>query len=161
MEIYANTLTETAIRREFAYIFSEQNYPGLPKVNMNSISTAPFMVGDIPIIPIMVYHLKMPVLGFRFGSFTYITDANEVTVEEKEKIAGSKVLVVNALRNQKHVSHFTLDEARSLVDELEIPTGYFTHMSHQLGKHADINQALPSNRQLAWDGLELHVSDTL
>jgi phosphoribosyl 1,2-cyclic phosphate phosphodiesterase len=158
MDIYANTMTEAAIRREFAYIFSEQKYPGLPRVNMNTISTEPFMVGDIPIIPIVVYHLKMPVLGFRFGSFTYITDANEVTSGEKEKIAGSKVLVVNALRNQKHVSHFTLDEARSLIDELEIPTGYFTHMSHQLGKHAVINKSLPSNRQLAWDGLELLIS---
>ena len=155
MEIYANELTERALRREFNYAFAENKYPGLPKLNINTITTEPFTVGDIPIIPIVVYHLNMPVLGFRFGKFTYITDANRIDENEREKIKGSEVIVLNALRNEKHISHFSLNEAAALVKELDIPTAYFTHMSHQIGKHADVNKSLPQNMQLAWDGLEL------
>jgi phosphoribosyl 1,2-cyclic phosphate phosphodiesterase len=157
MEIFANALTEEALRREFVYVFAENKYPGIPKLNMNTIATEPFMVGDIPIIPIVVYHLKMPVLGFRFGKFTYITDANRIDENEKQKIKGSEVIVLNVLRKEKHISHFTLDEAVTLVNELKIPKAYFTHISHQLGKHEDINNELPLNMQLAWDGLVLHL----
>ncbi len=157
MEIFANALTEEALRREFVYVFSEIKYHGLPKINMNTITTEPFIVGDIPVIPIVVYHLKMPVLGFRFGKFTYITDANKIEETEKQKITGSEILVLNALRKEKHVSHFTLDEAISLSEELKIPTVYFTHMSHQIGKHSDVNKLLSNKRQLAWDGLELYL----
>jgi len=138
-------------------VFAENKYPGIPKLNMNTIATEPFMVGDIPIIPIVVYHLKMPVLGFRFGKFTYITDANRIDENEKQKIKGSEVIVLNVLRKEKHISHFTLDEAVTLVNELKIPKAYFTHISHQLGKHEDINNELPLNMQLAWDGLVLHL----
>ena len=157
MEIFANALTEEALRREFVYVFAENKYPGIPELNMNTIATEPFMVGDIPIIPIVVYHLKMPVLGFRFGKFTYITDANRIDENEKQKIKGSEVIVLNVLRKEKHISHFTLDEAVTLVNELKIPKAYFTHISHQLGKHEDINNELPLNMQLAWDGLVLHL----
>ena len=157
MEIFANALTEEALRREFVYVFAENKYPGIPELNMNTIATEPFMVGDIPIIPIVVYHLKMPVLGFRFGKFTYITDANRIDENEKQKIKGSEVIVLNVLRKEKHISHFTLDEAVTLVKELKIPKAYFTHISHQLGKHEDINNELPLNMQLAWDGLVLHL----
>lgn len=157
VEVFANALTEEALRREFIYVFSEHKYPGLPRVNINTIATEPFVVGDIPIIPIGVYHLNMPVLGFRFGNFTYITDANRIDENEREKIKGSEILVVNALRKEKHVSHFTLDEAISLANELNIPTAYFTHMSHQIGKHADVNKTLRGNTQLAWDGMVLHL----
>ena len=157
MEIFANALTEEALRREFVYVFAENKYPGIPKLKMNTIATEPFMVGDIPIIPIVVYHLKMPVLGFRFGKFTYITDANRIDENEKQKIKGSEVIVLNVLRKEKHISHFTLDEAVTLVNELKIPKAYFTHISHQLGKHEDINNELPLNMQLAWDGLVLHL----
>jgi phosphoribosyl 1,2-cyclic phosphate phosphodiesterase len=157
MEIFANALTEEALRREFVYVFAENKYPGIPELNMNTIAAEPFMVGDIPIIPIVVYHLKMPVLGFRFGKFTYITDANRIDENEKQKIKGSEVIVLNVLRKEKHISHFTLDEAVTLVNELKIPKAYFTHISHQLGKHEDINNELPLNMQLAWDGLVLHL----
>jgi phosphoribosyl 1,2-cyclic phosphate phosphodiesterase len=105
----------------------------------------------------VVYHLNMPVLGFRFGKFTYITDANRIDKNEKQKIIGSEVIVLNALRKEKHISHFSLDEAAALVNELNIPDVYFTHMSHQIGKHEDVNSMLPPNMQLAWDGLELFV----
>lgn len=157
MEIYANTLTEEAIRREFIYAFVENKYPGIPKLNINTITTEPFVVGDIPIIPIVVYHLNMPVLGFRFGKFTYITDANQIDENERQKIKGSDVIVLNALREEKHISHFALNEAVTVADDLDIPTAYFTHMSHQMGRHEDVNKRLPANRQLSWDGLVLHL----
>ena len=157
MEIYANKLTEESLRREFMYAFIDNKYPGLPKLNINTITTEPFTVGDIPITPIVVYHLNMPVLGFRFGKLTYITDANQIDESEKQKIIGSEVIVLNALRKEKHISHFSLNESAALADELNIPTAYFTHMSHQIGKHGDVNKTLPQNMQLAWDGLELSL----
>ncbi|MEO8821418.1 MAG: MBL fold metallo-hydrolase [Ginsengibacter sp.] len=157
VEVYANKLTEEALRREFYYIFADKKYPGVPDINLHTITDKPFIVGDIPVIPILVYHLKMPVLAFRFGSFTYITDANRIDEEEKEKIKGSEIIVVNALRNKEHISHFTLNEAVSLVKELKIPKAYFTHISHQLGLNDEINNELPANIRLAFDGLTLNI----
>ena len=156
MELYADSMTEEAIRREFYYAFSSTKYPGLPELNFHNITLDPFIVGDIEVTPIQVWHLKMPVLGFRFGKFTYITDANRIEENEKEKIKGSEVLVLNALRKQKHISHFSLEEAVDLAQELKIPTSYFTHISHQLGRHADIENELPDGIHLAYDGLELN-----
>lgn len=155
MDVYANQLTQTALKREFPYIFTDDKYPGIPSVHLHTIELEPFIIGDIPIIPILVYHLKMPVLGFRFGKFTYITDANRIEQKEKNKIAGSDTLVINALRKNSHISHFTLQEAIELVQELKIPNAYFTHISHQLGKHEEITVELPSNIHLAYDGLKL------
>ncbi|HEV7781315.1 MAG TPA: MBL fold metallo-hydrolase [Chitinophagaceae bacterium] len=155
MDIYADSLTEEALRRDFYYAFADTKYPGIPELVLNTIMLEPFMAGDIPVIPVLVWHLKMPVLGFRFGKFTYITDANRIDDAEKDKIRGSEVLVLNALRKHKHISHFTLDEAIGLVEELKIPTGYFTHISHQLGQHAAIEAELPDGVHLAYDGLEL------
>ena len=157
MDIYANSLTEEALKREFSYAFSDKKYPGIPEINLNTITLEPFMIGDIPIIPIQVWHLKMPVLGFRFGKFTYITDANKIEEQEKDKIRGSEVMVLNALRKQTHISHYTLAEAIELVQELKIPTAYFTHISHQLGRHAEIENELPENIHLAYDKLELNM----
>lgn len=155
MSIYADSLTEEALRRDFYYAFTDTKYPGIPELNLNTITLDPFVVGDIPVTPIQVWHLKMPVLGFRFGKFTYITDANRIDEPEKEKIRGSEVLVLNALRKQKHISHFTLDEAIRLVEELKVPTAYFTHISHQLGCHKKVEAELPEGINLAFDGLEL------
>ena len=157
MDVYANALTQNALHREFPYIFSDDKYPGIPSVNLHTISDKTFLVGNIPVTPILVYHLKMPVLGFRFGNFTYITDANRIGDDEKEKIKGSSVLVLNALRKKEHISHFSLQEAVDLVEELKIPKAYFTHISHQLGLHEEINRELPFNIQLAWDGFKLTV----
>lgn len=156
--VYANKITEEALRREFYYIFAEKKYPGIPHINLHTITAKPFMVGDIPVLPILVYHLNMPVLAFRFGYFTYITDANRIETEEKEKIKGTEVLVVNALRKTEHISHFNLDEAIGLANELEIPTAYFTHISHQLGLHSDIEAELPPNMHLAYDGLQIAIA---
>ncbi len=157
MEVYANSLTEEALKREFSYAFADKKYPGIPELNLNTITLDPFTVGDILVTPVQVWHLKMPVLGFRFGKFTYITDANRIDNDEKEKIRGSAVLVINALRKQAHVSHFSLGEAIELVQELRIPTVYFTHISHQLGLHSVVEAELPENIHLAYDGLVLNI----
>lgn len=157
IDIYADSLTEEAVRRDFYYAFTDTKYPGIPELNLNTISMDPFVVGDIPVIPILVWHLKMPVLGFRFGKFTYITDANKIDESEREKIRGSEILVLNALRRQKHISHFTLEEAIEVVEELHIPVAYFTHLSHQMGKHADVEAELPDSMHLAYDGLKLFI----
>jgi len=157
MELYANQLTEQAIRLDFHYAFSENKYPGIPQININTIDENAFTIGDINIQPILVWHLKMPVYGYRMGNFTYITDANRIDETEKEKIKGSKTLVLNALRNEKHISHFTLDEAIELALELEAEQVFFTHISHQLGKHEEINKKLPQHIRLAFDGLQINV----
>ena len=157
MQLYANQMTIDALMREFAYAFADKKYPGVPNLELNSINLESFSIGDIPIIPVEVWHLKMPVYGFRFGDFTYITDANRIENAEKEKIKGSKVLVLNALRKEKHISHYTLDEAIALVKELQVPTAYFTHISHQLGKHAEIESRLPEGIHLSYDGLKISM----
>ncbi len=157
MEIYANSLTEEALRRDFYYAFAEKRYPGVPEINLNLITNEPFMVGDISVLPIEVWHMKMPVLGFRFGNFTYITDANRLDEEARERVRGSEVMVLNALRKEPHISHFSLSEAVELVQDLGVPRAYFTHISHQLGLHNDIDQELPEGISLAYDGLTIEV----
>jgi len=157
MQIFANQMTIDGLMREFAYAFADKKYPGVPNLELNSIALDPFRIGDIPIMPVQVWHLKMPVFGFRFGKFTYITDANRIDENEREKIRGSEVLVVNALRREKHISHYTLDEAVQLVQELGIPKAYFTHISHQLGRHEEIETMLPEGIHLGYDGLVVEV----
>ncbi len=132
-----------------------QNIPVYQKSILIQISLEPFTIGDIPVIPILVWHLKMPVLGFRFGKFTYITDANRIDETEKEKIKGSEAMVLNALRHKEHISHFTLQQAIDLVNELQVPHGYFTHISHQLGLHDEVSKELPEGNKLAFDGLQV------
>ena len=157
IDVYATDRVEDALKREYAYIFSDEKYPGIPEINLINIENKPFIVHDIEVIPIQVYHYKLPVLGFRFGDFTYITDANFINDDEKEKIKGSKVLIVNALRREQHISHFTLEEAIALGQELQVPQIYFTHISHQLGLHNEVEKELPPGFHLAYDGLEIVV----
>jgi len=153
MPLYGNSLTLDAVMRDFAYAFADKKYPGVPELELNEITLESFSIGDISIIPIEVWHLKMPVYAFRFGDFTYITDANKIEEREKEKIRGSKIIVVNALRKQKHISHYNLEEAIALVRELQVPKAYFTHISHQLGRHEEIEKELPAGIHLAYDHL--------
>ena len=157
MDVYANALTAEALKREFAYVFADKRYPGIPQINLHTIDETPFDIGDINIQPFTVWHHKMPVFGFRFGKFTYITDANKIDNPVKEKLKGSDVIVLNALRNEQHISHFTLNEAIALVEELQIPNAYFTHISHQLGKHDDVEKTLPPGVHLGYDGLVLTI----
>ena len=155
IEVYATSRVQAAIKREFAYIFAEDKYPGIPLINLNEIDLAPFQIKDIKLIPIEVMHYKMPVLGFRIDDFTYITDAKSISEKEKEKMKGSKVLVLNALRREEHISHFTFQEAIDLAQELNVEQAYFTHISHQLGLYEQVSEELPSNIFLAYDGLKL------
>jgi len=151
-------LTQEVIIREFPYAFTENKFPGLPEINLQSIDMDSFTIGDITVTPILVWHLKMPVLAFRFGKkFTYITDANRIEIGEKEKIKGSEILVVNALRKEKHISHFSLDEAVELANELQVPQTYITHLSHQMGKHDEVSKTLPRNISFAYDTLTIEL----
>ena len=157
MPLYANAMTQESIVREFPYAFADVRYPGIPELQLHNIDKEPFAIGDITLTPIHVWHMKMPVLGFRIGDFTYITDANRIDEGEKEKIRGSRQIVLNALRHEKHLSHFSLREAIAEVEELGIPEAWFTHISHQLGKHSIVEPTLPINRHLAYDGLALEI----
>jgi len=157
MQVYAEERVLEAVQQMLPYAFGEEKYPGVPDIKLNMISDHSFEINGIPVIPIRVYHYKLPVLGFRVGDFTYITDANYIPEEEKKKIVGSKYLVVNALRRKKHISHFTLSEALELVREFSPRKAYFTHMSHQMGLNAEVNAELPANVMLAYDGLEVDI----
>jgi phosphoribosyl 1,2-cyclic phosphate phosphodiesterase len=157
MNVFADEMTQQVLIREFPYAFSDSKYPGVPDIHFNTIALDPFMVGDIPVIPIQVWHLKMPVLGFRFGDFTYITDANRIEPSEKKKMEGTRILVLNALRKEKHISHFSLAEAIALSQEIGAEQTFFTHISHQMGLHALVNKELPLNMQLAYDLLDIVV----
>ncbi|MEQ8532328.1 MAG: MBL fold metallo-hydrolase [Imperialibacter sp.] len=155
MPVYASTAVITQLKREFSYIFADHKYPGVPLVDVKLLDGKPFTIGQTAITPINVMHFKLPVFGFRIGDFTYITDANYISDEEKEKIKGSKVLVLNALQKAPHISHFTLDEAVALAQELKSDQTYFTHISHKLGSHREVSAQLPENIYLAYDGQQL------
>lgn len=157
MHVYANELTQVAIKRDFYYAFEEKKDVGLPEMILHTIHKDPFTIGDMVFTPIQVMHREMPVLGFRIGDFTYITDANFIGEEEKEKIKGSRVLILNALRPQDHPTHFNLAQAIAIAKELAIPLVYFTHFSHQIGLHADVEEILPDSIRMAYDGLSFSV----
>ncbi|MFM7645813.1 MAG: MBL fold metallo-hydrolase [Sphingomonadales bacterium] len=161
MQIFADSLTEEALRRDFYYAFTETRYPGIPELALQTIAETPFWVGDIPVQPIQVWHHRMPVLGFRFGDFTYITDANRIEEIEMQKIRGSRILVLNALRKEPHLSHFTLAQAVQMIGMLAVPQGYLTHLSHQMGLHVDVSAELPAGIALAYDGLEIRLPEKL
>lgn len=158
MEIYATEETQTTLKREFEYVFKNATYPGIPQLNLNTISAAqPFYVNGLEIIPIRVLHYKMEVLGFRIGDFTYITDANYIAEEEMAKARNSKVFVLNALRHEEHISHYTLQQAIDVAHAVKPGQAYFTHISHQLGLHAEIEKTLPDGMLLAYDGLTIEL----
>ena len=157
MAIYATEETQQALQLEYHYAFADQYYPGLPEFKFFSIQNQPFYIGEVKIIPVEVMHYKMKVFGFRINDFTYITDANFISREEKEKIKGSKILILNALRTEPHISHFNLYEALELISELKPEKAYLTHLSHQMGKHAEVERELPEGVFLAYDGLRLEL----
>lgn len=158
--LFANEETSEALKRDFYYAFAEKKYPGVPELDLNLIGEEEFSVGDLHFKPIRAKHLNMFVTGYRIGNFTYITDANAIEESEKMKIRGSEILVLNALRKEKHLSHFTLEEAISLASELNIPKTYFTHISHQMGLHETVGLELPKGMHLSFDGLILEVNKT-
>ncbi|MEM8896384.1 MAG: MBL fold metallo-hydrolase [Bacteroidota bacterium] len=155
MPIYGRQTVLNQLKREFAYVFAEKKYPGVPSVITKEIGNEPFEIKGTEITPIEVMHYKLPVFGFRIGDFTYITDANKIEYAEIEKMRGSKVLVLNALQKEPHISHFTLDEAISLALDINAEQTYFTHISHRLGTHREVSRELPTGIALAYDGLKV------
>jgi phosphoribosyl 1,2-cyclic phosphate phosphodiesterase len=153
MPIFARATVLEQLQQEYAYIFSAFRYPGIPRLALHAIVNEPFHVGNVAVTPVEVMHYKLPVFGFRIKDFTYITDANYIAPEEMEKIRGSEVLVVNALRKEKHISHYNLDEALALIEELQPRQAYLTHISHHLGLHSEVSLSLPANVMLAYDSL--------
>ncbi|MEN8811310.1 MAG: MBL fold metallo-hydrolase [Flavobacteriales bacterium] len=158
IEIYAHERVLSQLRQEFHYVFDERfNYPGIPRINANTITNEPFVINNETITPIDGLHYKLQVFGFRIGDFTYITDMNSISEEEIEKVKGTKVLVLNALQKQPHISHFNLEEAIELVSKIKPEKTYFTHLSHTMGLHEIVSKELPQDIELAYDGLEINL----
>lgn len=157
MPVYASSRTLEQLKREFAYVFAEHKYPGVPQVETHIISNKTFNIGPISVQPIEVLHYQLPVFGFRIGNFSYITDAKSIEPQEIAKIKGSEVVVINALQKDPHMSHFTLDEAIDMARKIGADHTYFTHISHKLGTHKEVSKMLPDNVSLAFDGLQISL----
>lgn len=157
MPVFARQNVIEQLKQEFSYIFQNAAYPGVPQVELHEIVNEKFSVLGVEVLPIQVMHFKLPVFGFRIKDFTYITDANYIAPEELEKIKGTKVLVLNALQKEPHISHFTLAQALEIVDIVKPEVTYFTHISHKLGNHSVIQKQLPENVFLSYDGLVLNL----
>ena len=157
IDVYCEDIMEAAIKKEFFYAFTEPKYPGVPEMNLHTITSQPFSLFNTQIEPIRVFHYKLPVLGFKINNFVYITDANRIEEQEIEKIKGCDVLVLNALRREHHISHFTLQEAIDMSKRIGAKQTYFTHISHQLGFHDEVENELPNNIHLAYDGQEIEL----
>jgi phosphoribosyl 1,2-cyclic phosphate phosphodiesterase len=157
MDIYAEERVARALKSGFSYVFAEKKYPGVPQVMLHAISTDPFQIGEMEIIPVRMMHYRLPVLGFRIENFAYLTDGNSIPAKEKDKLSGVKYLAVNALRREKHISHFNLSEAISLIEEVNPDMGYLTHISHQMGLAEELERELPPRIRPAYDGLVLEL----
>lgn len=157
MPLYGRQEVLNQIRSEFAYAFSEHRYPGVPRLQLHAIDNQPFSLDGVTIQPIEVMHHRLSVFGFRVGDFTYITDANYISEEEIQKILGTRVLVLDALQRESHLSHFTLSQALDLIDRLNVPQAYLTHISHRMGLHRVVESELPPHVRVAYDGLTLSL----
>lgn len=160
MPIYARATVLNQLKREFSYIFADDKYPGVPRVQAHEIRNEPFSVSGVDIIPIEVMHHQLPVFGYRIGDFTYLTDLNYIADAELEKVRGTRVLILDALQRTEHTSHFTLEQAIALVDRLRPERTYFTHMSHRIGLHRDVERELselPFYARLGYDGLRIQL----
>jgi phosphoribosyl 1,2-cyclic phosphate phosphodiesterase len=159
MEIFASENSIATIRKDFSYAFEEIKYPGVPQINLHIVNNKAFQINEESIIPIYAMHGNLPVLGFRIRDFSYLTDASSINPEEFNKMKGSKVIVINGLRIKKHHSHFNLEEAVQLLNELHPQRGFITHISHQLGFHDEVNKELPDGIELGYDGLKILLED--
>jgi len=157
MPVYATARVQQALRREFAYIFADERYPGIPEIDLYDVEDSPVQIGDLSLEPVNVMHYRLPVKGYKVNGFAYITDANFISESEKKKLRNLDVLVLNALRKESHISHFKFQEAIDLVNELKPRKAYFTHISHQLGLHEEVTRELPEHIELAVDGLQLII----
>lgn len=156
-DIYAEERVQTAIRRIFDYVFANYKYPGIPQMHLHLIENKSFKIGNTEIMPVRGYHYKLPVFGFRFDKVAYITDVNRLEAAELDKLRGLDVLVLNALRKEDHISHYSLPQALEVITELKPGKAFLTHLSHQMGLHEEVQQELPANVFLAWDGLTVEV----
>ena len=156
-DIYAEKRVTESIKRIFCYVFERDRYPGIPQMNLHVISEAPFFIDDIEIIPVRGFHHRLPVLGYRIGDLTYPTDISRIENSELEKIKGTKVLIINALRKERHLSHFSLAESLEIIGKVKPKQAYLTHISHTMGFHKKVNEELPPHVALAYDGLSLEV----
>ena len=158
MDIYCTEQVFQNLCREFHYVFDPKFlYPGIPKIEPHIITNESFIVNGVEVLPIEVFHYKLPVFGYRIGDVTYITDANKIAPEEFEKMRGSRILVLNALRKTEHISHFTLEEALAIIKEIQPEKAYLTHISHLMGRHDDVSKELPDNVEIAYDGLQVEL----
>ncbi|HSZ26472.1 MAG TPA: MBL fold metallo-hydrolase, partial [Cytophagaceae bacterium] len=157
IRVYGRKNVLETLKKEFSYAFTEFKYPGAPLIDLFEIENKPFEIDEVKFTPIEVLHYKLPVFGYRINDFTYITDANFISAIELEKVKGTKILVVNALRKTEHISHFTLQEALDLVKKIQPERAYLTHLSHQMGKHNDVQKELPENVFIAYDGLKVEI----
>lgn len=157
IDVYVNEQTEEVLRREFQYVFNGIYYPGIPQLKVHRLNGAAFDIGSLNFTIIKAMHHQLEVYGYRIGDFTYITDANYIEPRELDKVRGSKVLILNALRHEKHISHFNLDEAIALAKDIGAEQTYFTHISHQLGLYKEVNKSLPDGMFLAYDGLKIQL----
>ena len=155
--VYATEQVQAALRRQFDYIFTPSNYPGLPQIELHTIrENEPFLIAGLTWTPIPLLHHKMPVLGFRLDKLAYITDANQILPQGLASLQGLETLVINALRQTEHLSHFSLSEALAIVDELKPKQAVLTHISHQMGLHQSVDAALPNGIRLGYDGSALY-----
>jgi phosphoribosyl 1,2-cyclic phosphate phosphodiesterase len=159
-DIYAEERVQEAIKRIFNYVFADYKYPGIPKMELHLIENKSFSIDTIQFTPIRCFHHKLPVYGFRIGDLTYITDTNFISDQELEKVIGTKVLIINALRKEKHISHFNLDEALEVVKTIQPEKTFLTHLSHNFGKHKDIQKELPEDVFVAYDGLATKLTNS-
>lgn len=157
MDVYAAASVQNAIKREFAYAFARTKYPGVPQIVQHVITTRPFFIGNTEVIPVKAKHSCLNVLGYRIGDMAYLTDVSEINRNNIRKLRGLKVLVINALRKKPHHSHFNLEQALQLIYELKPETAYLTHISHIMGRSAEVETELPENVFLAFDGLKLEI----
>lgn len=157
IDIFATERVQEALKREFQYIFSDVKYHGLPQINLHTITGESFDIGETTIVPFEVMHYKLPILGYRIGDFTYITDAKTISEASLEKIKGTKVLVLNALQKEDHISHLTFSEAIEMANKIGAEMTYFTHISHNLGLHEEVSKELPEHIKLAYDGLTIEL----
>jgi phosphoribosyl 1,2-cyclic phosphate phosphodiesterase len=158
-DIYAEHRVQNSIRQIFSYVFAGMKYPGIPQMNLFDIETYPFSIGTTTIVPIRGMHYKLPVLGFRIGNFAYLTDMKTIEVAELEKLHGLDVLVINALRQEEHLSHMNFNQALTLINRVKPVKAFLTHISHQMGLHREMSLKLPPNVAFAYDGLQLELSE--
>ena len=156
MNVYLNAEARHAIERDYHYIFEPHQYPGLPEADLHTVE-APFTAAGVEVTPVKAMHKDLPVLGFRIGTLAYITDANYMAPEEMAKLKGVKVLVINALRREKHFSHYSLPEALEVIETVAPERAYLTHMSHEMGLHEEVSATLPPHVALAYDGLKVEI----